>query len=250
MNQEQAKVVFGDWAGILRPYLETPEFEELRTKLRPAENVTYYPDPRELVFLPFRLNPLKDLRVIILGEDPYPLPGMSDGLAFSVKPDITRDKYPASLRSLLAGMENDVLNGEPDTIRDSRNGSLQYLAGQGVMLLNTALTIKGKNADGTGEVEKHTELWAPFTQFVINAVSQFKNKVIIVALGTKAMEVCKELDVFRNNCFYLQAEHPIVGAKRESEGGLPWEHKHIFTYINEIIRINDQGATIDWLPKP
>jgi len=144
----------------------------------------------------------------------------------------------------MLGMEADVKNGL-DLTRDLRTGNFSYLCKEGVALLNVNLTVEEKKPGS------HSAIWKEFSKFLISQIQAYKNGVIIVAMGKEAQEVCVELNAFRNNCFYLETEHPIEGAlrKKNDPNAEGWKHRNVFTMINTIIEINNLGEPINWLPE-
>lgn len=246
MEFEKSLKVFFSWAGLMRPFTESPEFDQIREKMsEEIKTKVVFPQPQKNIFRAFRETALKDLRVIILSNDPFPVKGQASGLAWSIEAD-ENGTYPAkpkSLEEFMLGMEADVKNGL-DLVRELRTGDFSYLCKEGVALLNVNLTVEEKKPGS------HAEIWKEFSKFLITQIQNYKNGVIVVAMGKEAQEICGELNAFRNNCFYLETEHPIEGALRKktdpkAEG---WKHRNVFTMINTIIEINNLGEPINWLP--
>lgn len=247
MEFETSLKVFFSWAGLLRPFTESPEFDKLRETITERKNNSViYPQPQKNIFRVFRETQLKDLRVIIISNDPFPVKGQASGIAMSIEKqeDGSYPAKPKSLEEFMLGMENDVKDGL-DLSRELRTGDLSYLLPQGVALLNVNLTVEEKKPGS------HFDIWKGFSAFLISQIQLYKNGVIIVAMGKEAQQACKELNAFRNNCFYIETEHPIEGAirKKNNVAGEGWKHRNVFTMINTIIEINNLGKPIDWLPE-
>ena len=128
------------WKEALKNEFGQPYFQSLANFLRKekANGKTIYP-PGSLIFNAFNTTPFEKVKVVILGQDPYPTPGHANGLAFSVEPDIA--PLPKSLANIFREMHSD-LGTAP------RNGDLRHLARQGVLLLNTVLSVPAGCARG------------------------------------------------------------------------------------------------------
>jgi uracil-DNA glycosylase len=121
------------WRATLEPETAEPYFSALREFLAgEVERHEIYP-PRDEIFAALELTSLRAVRVLVLGQDPYPGAGQAHGLAFSVRPGV---RTPASLRNIIRELRDDVRFRIPD------NGNLAPWAKQGVLLLNTVLTVR------------------------------------------------------------------------------------------------------------
>lgn len=139
---------------------------------------TVYPSKHQ-IFRALELTPLRDVRVVILGQDPYHGPGEAHGLAFSVPP---ATPFPPSLRNVLDELEADLGHPRP------QDGSLDRWARQGVLLLNTCLTVRRAHA------ESHMNRgWEDFTSAVLQAVVMKADPVVFVLWGRKAVNVLRNL---------------------------------------------------------
>jgi uracil-DNA glycosylase len=135
--------------------------------------------------LRFTETPLRDVRVVILGQDPYFKPGLADGLAFSVRKWVA---LPPSLRNILRELGDDLgralfldlMRQVHEEGRETVHGDLTPWTRQGVLLLNTALTVR------RGEAGSHCDIWQPFTDEVIRAVCDSVRCVHFIIWGTKA----------------------------------------------------------------
>jgi uracil-DNA glycosylase len=209
-----------DWAKVLGDELRQPYWAELlgfvaaeRTKNE------VYPAPQD-VFAAFKATPFEDVRVVILGQDPYFNPGEATGLAFAV-PDGT--PIPPSLRNILAELQSDV----GVTARSDLTG----WARQGVLLLNTTLTVL------QGEANSHEgHGWETFTDAVIRAISARKENVVFVLWGGAARDKKRLIDT--TNHKVIEAAHPKAWAKARD----PLKGSKPFSRVNELLR----GEPIDW----
>ncbi|MBO4484149.1 MAG: uracil-DNA glycosylase [Lachnospiraceae bacterium] len=152
---------------------------------------TVYPE-KDDIFTAFRLTPLSKVKVVILGQDPYHEPGQAHGLAFSVKPGV---EIPPSLVNIYKELHDDLGCYIPD------NGYLGKWAEQGVLLLNTVLTVRAHQAlshRGVG--------WETFTDAVITAVNQIDRPIVFLLWGSPAQRKAEMLNNPKH--LVLKAPHP------------------------------------------
>lgn len=154
--------------------------------------MTIYP-PVERVFRALELTPLRTVRVVLLGQDPYHGPGQAHGLAFSVPPGVPK---PPSLRNLLHELHDNVGVPVPE------HGALTSWARRGVLLLNTVLTVR------EGEPASHAGLgWERFTDAVLQRVAAKRSPVVFLLLGNHAQKKVASIDL---------GAHPVVTAPHPS----------------------------------
>lgn len=153
--------------------------------------------PRQLTHTWSHLTPLPRVKVLIIGQDPYHSPGQAHGLAFSVRPGV---KIPPSLRNIFKGLANDYPDFTPP-----QSGDLTGWAKQGVLLLNTVLTVRAHSANSHA---KHG--WEQFTSQVVGHVLNHGDGVVVIAWGKPAEKLAKyweAKDSTGKNCF-LYGVHP------------------------------------------
>ncbi len=192
-----------------------------------AAGKTIYP-PQEEVFNAFRSTEFSQVKVVILGQDPYHGPNQAHGLSFSVKPGIPA---PPSLVNIYKELATDI----PGFVRPN-HGYLQSWAEQGVLLLNTVLTVEA------GQAHSHAKLgWETFTDKVIAMLNTHREGVIFLLWGSHAQKKGSIIDPVRHRV--LKAPHPSpLSAHR---GFLGCQH---FSTANQLLE--EQGLTpIDWMPK-
>ena len=183
--------------------------------------------PAEDVFNAFRFTELSDVKVVILGQDPYHGPNQAHGLCFSVLPGI---KTPPSLVNMYKELAQDI-----EGFSIPNHGYLKSWADQGVLLLNTVLTVEQGNA------HSHAHLgWETFTDRVIEAVNAHTDGVVFLLWGAHARKKGRVIDRARHHV--LEAPHPSpLSAHR---GFLGCGH---FSQTNQFL--SEQGKTpIDWQP--
>src|SRR3954464_10899773 len=192
LSRDKIASQVGDYTDLLIPYMSSEKMDTILNILKDEKNEGHNILPEQkLIFRAFRETPLKDVRVVILGQDVYPTPEHSCGLAFSIPPNA---KLPASLTQIFQAIEADVyagldLKADPAT----RSGDLTYLCKQGVLLLNAALTVE------QGQSGIHLELWKPFIHYVVGALQFVKRNLIWLAWGGKAEDIINtQVNIFQH----------------------------------------------------
>jgi len=205
-----------EWAEMLYDYFETPYMTSVGKKIAEArKRVVLFPEPAE-VFKAFRETPYDKVKVVILGQDPYH-DGNATGLAFDCKKNIT-----PSMARIIEGFSAQFPNHFSTDIMD---GNISRWSGEGVLLLNTALTVR------KGDAGSHLSQWAPFTEQVIlqlNAREDRGMKPVVYMLWGKQAQQYKNL--FVDECPVIEAEHPIAGAYA---GRKDWIHNNCFLEANK-----------------
>lgn len=168
-------LIGNDWDALLESEWDKPYYKELCSFLRKEyEEGTVYP-PADSVFNALRLTPYEDVKVVILGQDPYHEPGQAHGLAFSVLPP---EQPPKSLVNIFRELEDDlgIRCGRPDP-----EGYLVPWARNGILLLNTVLTVRAHQADshkGKG--------WETFTDRIIELLARRSTPMVFILWGANA----------------------------------------------------------------
>jgi uracil-DNA glycosylase len=181
-----------DWHELLGDECYKPYWETLQIFLRDErQQHTVYP-PEEQVFSAFRFTRYADTRVVILGQDPYHQPGQAHGLCFSVPEGITR---PPALINIHKELQSDLGIGPPD------HGNLESWARQGVLLLNTTLTVQRGEPNA-----HHGRGWEKFTDEVIKAVNAKTDGVVFILWGAAARMKKTLIDTTRHRV--VEAAHP------------------------------------------
>jgi uracil-DNA glycosylase len=213
------------WEPHLRESLDQPGFSALNTFLKQerADNIVF--PPAENTFAALEYTRLEDVRVVILGQDPYHDDGQAHGLSFSVPHG---QRLPPSLRNIVKELHADLEEEVPVT-----HGDLSAWAQQGVLLLNTVLTVRAHEANshrGKG--------WETVTDRVIAAVSDRKRPAVFVLWGAAAGKKKPLIDASRHHV--IETVHPSpLSARRGFFGSRP------FSTINEKLEAWDQEP-IDW----
>lgn len=174
------------------------------------------PDSDEM-FKAFKETPFSQVKVVIVGHEPYSTAGLPDGLAFSSKNELT---IPNSLAKIYEGMEDDYDFGNflsPDP-------SLKYLAEQGVLLLNRILTVEEKNPLSHAAIG-----WKKFTETVVKILSADKPNVVFLLWGGMAKELRQYIDTRH---LVIECEHPSFAAREIRK----WQHNNCFTKTNRFLQ--------------
>ncbi len=201
-----------DWQEIFHNIKEQHDFSEMEAFLEEAyQNTTVYP-ARENVYQAFDLTPLDNVKVVILGQDPYHGPNQAHGLAFSVQPDA---KFPPSLRNIYKELESDI-----GCKRTSPH--LQDWAKEGVLLLNTVLTVEAHKAHSHKNIG-----WEIFTNEIIKSISRELEDVVFILWGKPAQEKIKLINTERHHI--IKSVHPSpLSAHRGFFGSKPFSETNQF----------------------
>ena len=180
------------WKHALDSEFTQPYFSDLANFLEKEYlDTTVYP-PRQNLFDAFALTPFDAVRVVLLGQDPYHGPNQAHGLCFSVPNDIKR---PPSLQNIYKEIHSDTGNTPP------LSGNLTRWANQGVLLLNTTLSVRAKNPGS-----HKNKGWEAFTDAVIKTIAEKKEHIVFLLWGLHAKK--KGMHINRNRHLVLEAPHP------------------------------------------
>lgn len=216
-----------DWKELLKAEVESDWFAELQEFLDEEwRNETVYP-PSDNIFKALSLTPIDEVRVLLLGQDPYHGEGQAHGLCFSVPEGM---KIPPSLRNIYKEMRSDLNVSTPDS------GCLESWAEQGILMLNTVLTVRA------GEAQSHQKRgWEKFTDAVIKQVNAKAKPSVFVLWGGSAQKKLPLIDQERHRV--IASAHPSpLSASRGFLGSRP------FTKINQALQELERQS-INWLPE-
>lgn len=181
-----------DWFELLENQCHQGYFIQLNEFIKKRyQEVTCFP-PLDEIYAAFEKCPLSELKVVILGQDPYHGKGQAHGLAFSVN---DRIQYPPSLQNIFKELKRDLNVPIPNS------GNLERWANQGVLLLNTVLSVE------EGKADSHKNIgWEFFTDAVISAISETKENIIFLLWGNKAIVKKKLINLDKH--VVLETSHP------------------------------------------
>ncbi len=218
------RIIGNDWDEVLGEEFDKPYYQELRSFLDSEyKNRTVYPLP-QYIYTALRLTPYKDVKVVILGQDPYHEPGQAHGLAFSVNKGI---EIPPSLVNIYKELHDDLGCSIPN------HGCLTEWAKQGVLLLNAVLTVQAHRANshkGRG--------WEQLTDTIIQKVNEKEEPVVFILWGSNARS--KKQFITSQKHLVLESVHPSpLSAYNGFFGSRPFSKTNRFLEENGI-------QPIDW----
>ncbi|KAL7471277.1 hypothetical protein ACHAXS_011583 [Conticribra weissflogii] len=217
-----------DWKNTLANHMATESFQYLLDRIESDLRcgATIYPSFED-VFSALNLCPLKDVKCVIVGQDPYHQPGQGHGLAFSVRKGVTP---PPSLRNIFKEAADDV------GIITPTHGNLESWARQGVLLLNTVLTVR------KGEANSHAKLgWEDFTDVIINAINERNESVVFLLWGSPAAKKASCVDETKHTVIRTSHPSPLGATKTNS----PFLGSRCFSRANEAL-VASGKEPIDW----
>lgn len=213
-----------NWYNLLKDQLNSERFSEFLKWLNEEYNTaTIYPKP-ENVFNALNLVPYNSVKVVIIGQDPYHGVNQAHGLSFSVEKDVD---IPPSLRNIYKELHDDVGTYIPN------NGNLTKWAKQGVLMLNSVLTVRAGNPNshkGKG--------WEQITGRIISLLNERKDPVVFLLWGANARALCKNINPWH---LVLTASHP--SPMSANQGG--WFGCKHFSKTNEFL-VSHGKSPIDW----
>ena len=213
------------WNNIIDKVFSKEEFSSIKPQIKAdREHFKVYP-PEEMVFNSFNYFNPSGTRVVIIGQDPYHQPGQGNGLAFSVNDGV---KHPPSLKNIFKEIYCDIEADTKDIL--TRSGNLEYLAKQGVLLLNTTLTVRDSKPNS------HLKIWSGFIVSILNELLKIKKEgIVFMVWGGNAQSVIDKLKKNKIDCLdnhmIIKCNHPSpLSANR---GG--WFNTKPFSKCNEYL---------------
>ena len=211
------------WQKVIGEEFDKAYFKELEKFVdKERQNVTIYP-PEDKVFSAFKLTPHNKVNVLLLGQDPYVNKGQAHGLCFSVLPGVPK---PPSLKNIFIELQDDL------GCRIPNNGYLVGWAEQGILMLNTVLTVREKQP-----FSHRGKGWEIFTDAVISKVNDKSSPVVFVLWGNAAQEKIKLIDTTRHHI--VKGAHPSPLSVKRFFGSRP------FSKINAALQASKKPE-IDW----
>ena len=211
------------WHDAIKEYLPEHYYGKVKAFLAQVyQQGTVYP-PQDKVFAALQKTSLEDVRVVILGQDPYHGPNQAQGLSFSVPDDLPA---PPSLQNILKELEDDIGH--------RAHHDLTAWAEQGVLLLNACLTVPAGNANGHAGL-----IWEPFTDAIIRLVNDLDRPVVFILWGGYARK--KKALITNGQHLVIESAHPSpLSSYRGFFGSRPFSKTNAFL-------TRHQEAPIDWL---
>jgi uracil-DNA glycosylase len=207
------KILHNDWGPLLEDEFQKPYYLALREFLKKEyATQTVYPNPYD-IFNALHFTPYHQVKVVILGQDPYHGPGQAHGLSFSVQPGV---EPPPSLKNIFKELHNDLGCPIPN------HGHLVSWAKQGVLLLNTVLTVR------RGQAHSHRgKGWEQFTDRIITLLSERERPIVFILWGRPAQSKMSLIDTSKH--FVITSPHPSpLSANRGFFGSRPFSKANAF----------------------
>lgn len=223
--------VSGYWKEFFQHELEQSYMKELSLFLREQkqQGVTLYPASAH-IFNAFISTPLEEVKVVIIGQDPYHGPGQAHGLSFSVPDGIA---LPPSLKNIYKELNRDLGMATP------ASGCLQEWAAKGVMLLNATLTVPAGQAGG-----HQKKGWETFTNAAINAINERCEHVVFLSWGRFAHGVCEQINT--NKHCVIKTSHPSpLGVTKAGKDFVAFAGSCCFSKANRWL-MEKKIAPVDW----
>lgn len=211
------------WTDVLAPIKNTEYFEVLWQKVKKEyKNNQCFP-PKNQIFRALELTPFEEVRVVIIGQDPYHRAFQANGLCFSVSDKV---KAPPSLQNIYKELKDDLGIGK-------NTNELDLWAKQGVLMLNATLTVRAHSPNS------HKDLgWEKFTDFIIKEISDKKEHIVFVLWGAFAQKKIEFIDTQKH--FVIQSAHPSpFSVHKGFYGSRP------FSKINQYLKSNN-SPEINW----
>jgi len=207
------------WHNVLKGFLVSEDFKKILVTLNDMVNSDQrFTPPLKQVFRAFQECPFDQLRVVVVGQDPYPQLGVADGIAFSCG---NTKKPEASLRYILKAVNGTVYDDKQDL--KNVDPDLTRWANQGVLMLNTALTTE------VGKIGKHFDIWQPFISYLIDMLSKRDTPLVWVFMGKQAQNLA---DLVDDHHTVLTCSHPASAAYQKQQ---LWDCNDVFNKVNEAL---------------
>jgi uracil-DNA glycosylase len=208
------KLVPSGWGRVFKSFIFSTEFENILLNLHSLSTSGHrFTPPLKDVFRAFEECPYDELKVVIVGQDPYPTLGVADGISFSCGKTM---KEQPSLRYIFGAIEEDYPH------RYERDCDLSRWSKQGILMLNTALTTE------VGKIGQHYDIWAPFSAYLFDYLKNFNPGLVYVYMGKKSQEWS---DLCGENCTKFTVPHPASAAY----SGGKWNSQNIFRDVKETV---------------
>jgi uracil-DNA glycosylase len=221
-----AKLESSGWDKVFKSFIFSSEFTDILSKLYELSiaDKRFSPTLKQ-VFRAFEECPYDDLKVVFIGQDPYPQLGVADGISFSCS---NTNKLQPSLKFILQEVDRTVYSNHVI----SEDLDLKRWSNQGILMLNTALTVE------VGKIGSHYDIWKPFTAYLLDWLNNYNPGLIYVYMGKKAEEWS---ELTNDNNYKFTVKHPASAAYNGSK----WDSNDIFNKISKLVEENN-GQEIIW----
>jgi uracil-DNA glycosylase len=209
----------GGWSDLLKGFLRSSDFEKIIAFLiKENESGRRFTPALKQIFRAMELCPVDKVKVVMIGQDPYPQPAVADGIAFSCG---NTGKPEASLRYILNSIETTVPPEDKDFVEESERCDLSRWSKKGVLLMNAALTTE---VTKTG---KHSDIWRPFLEYVIDMLNFKQSGLVWVLMGKQAQSF---ESLIGEHHMVFTTTHPAYAAYLRSPS---WDCNDVFNKVNK-----------------
>jgi len=216
-------MIGNDWDKELSVIWESPNFNNFYNKVLDLYKKEEIYPPQDLIFNALKLTPYKDVKVVIVGQDPYHGEGEAHGLSFSVQKGI---KLPPSLKNIYKELYDDL------NIKPSTDGDLTKWAKEGVLLLNATLTVKKDTPNSHSKIG-----WEPFTDYIIKKLNSKEEPIVFILWGNFAKS--KKKFITNPKHLVIESAHPSpFSASYGFFGSKPFSKTNTFLRNNNIKEID------------
>lgn len=214
------------WGRVFKSFIFSSDFDQIISKLwELSQNGKRFTPPLKHVFRAFEECPYDKLQVVIVGQDPYPQLGVADGISFSCS---NTDRTQPSLKYIFAEIERTVYQEYPT----QQDPDLSRWSKQGVLMLNTALTVE------VNKIGSHYDIWKSFTTYLLDWLNSYNPGLVYLYMGKKAEEWS---ELTNDNSHKFVVKHPASAAY----SGGKWDCNNVFNKINEVVK-STNGNKITW----
>lgn len=215
------------WGRVLKSFIFSSDFDDIIKQLaRLATDGKRFTPPLKDVFRAFEECPYDKLKVILIGQDPYPHFGVADGISFSCSK--TGELQP-SLKFMLEEVNRTVYKGHPGSL----DPDLKRWSNQGVLMLNTALTTT------VGKIGQHYSIWQPFMAYLFDHLTWNQNGLVYVYMGKEAKMWAESVN---DNNFKFFVAHPASAVYQKFQR---WDSQEVFLEVNKVLK-SSYNETITW----
>ena len=221
------KLEASGWSAILKPFIFSGDFDNILIELvRLSNEGKRFTPPLKQVFRAFEECPYDELKVVIVGQDPYPRIDVADGIAFSC--GNTKELQP-SLSYMLEEVNRTVYKGHPGSL----DPDLTRWSNQGLLMLNTALTTT------VGKIGEHYVIWKPLLAYLFDHLNCKQTGLVYIYMGKQAQEWADEIN---DNNYKFMVSHPASAAYAKQSR---WDSDNVFVKTKEILE-RQFNFSIDW----
>lgn len=214
------------WGRVLKLFIFSSDFDNIIKQLvKHANDGKRFTPTLKDIFKAFEECPYDKLKIVVIGQDPYPQINIADGIAFSCSK--TGD-LQTSLKYMLEEVNRTVYNGE----RTSTNPDLTRWSNQGILMLNTALTTT------IGKIGQHYQIWRPFIAYLFDYLTWYNNGLIYIYMGKEA-QIWSE--AVNDNNYKFMVPHPASAAYQKLQ---LWDSNDVFNKVNKILLTNNNEQIV------